>query len=187
MSYPELESARLLLVPLSLDDAPGIQRHFAHWDIIQHLAARVPWPYPEDGAIVFVRDVALPAIARGEQLIWAIRLKAARAETVGMISYEAADDGYGNRGFWLARHLHSQGYMTEAVGAFQDFVFFELGLESFVVLNAADNPASRRIKEKTGAQFLGEVDCLHHNGTERSERWLVTREAWQQVRSEQRK
>ena len=181
MSYATLESERLLLVPLSLDDVPGIQRHFSNWDIIQHLAARVPWPYPEDGALTFVRDVALPAIEREEEMIWAIRLKAAPRETVGLIGYRGKDDGFGNRGFWLARHLHGQGYMTEAVGLFQDFVFTELGIESFVVLNAVDNPASRKIKEKTGAKFLDEVHSLHRNGTTRTERWLVTRQAWEHL------
>jgi len=182
MSYPNLESERLLLVPLSLDDVPGIQRHFANWDIIQHLSDRVPWPYPQDGALTFVRDFALPSVDRGEQIVWAIRLKVEPGETVGLISYEAKDTGLGNRGFWLARHLHGQGYMTEAVGLFQDFVFTELGLESFVVMNAVDNPASRRIKEKTGAKFLGEVHSPHRNGTTRTERWLVTRQSWEALR-----
>jgi ribosomal-protein-alanine N-acetyltransferase len=182
LNYPALETERLLLLPLSLDDVPGIQQHFANWDVIQHLSARVPWPYPEDGALTFVRDMALPAIARGDQMVWALRLKSAPDATVGVIKYESRDSGYGNRGFWLALHLHGQGYMTEAVSAFQDFVFGELGLESFFVLNAVDNPASRRIKEKTGAEFVGETESLHRNGTLRSERWVVTRQAWRKLR-----
>ena len=124
MTYPVLETPRLLLPPLSLSDVAGIQEHFAHWEIIQHLSERVPWPYPADGAKQFVTDVCLPAIERGVQLIWAIRLKTQPNETIGLIDYRWEDnDGYGNRGFWLAQHLHGQGYMTEAITALQDYIY----------------------------------------------------------------
>lgn len=182
VTYPPLDTPRLLLVPLTIDDVPGIQQHFAHWEIIRHLSDRVPWPYPVDGAKTFVLDACLPAIARGEKIVWAIRLKNKPGETVGLIDYVTEDDGYGNRGFWLARHLHGQGYMTEAVTAFQDYILLERGIESFVVHNAVDNPASRRIKEKTGAVFVEETESSHRNGCSRSERWIVTREAWLALR-----
>ena len=28
---------------------------------------RVPWPYPNDGALTYYRDYALPAMARGDE------------------------------------------------------------------------------------------------------------------------
>ena len=43
---PPLQTARLLLRPLALDDVPAIQEHFPRWEIVRHLASRVPWPYP---------------------------------------------------------------------------------------------------------------------------------------------
>jgi len=178
MTYPELETPRTRLLPLSRADIPGIQKHFAHWDIIQHLADRVPWPYPADGAKQFVMDACLPAIERREQLVWAIRIKAQPDETVGIIEYRWEADGYGNRGFWLAKHLHGQGYMTEVITALQDYILLERGVDSFVVHNATDNPASRRLKEKTGAVLQGEVTLGHRNGCTTAEEWVITREGW---------
>lgn len=182
MDVPTLESERLCLVPLSLDDAPAIQRHFPHWEIIQNLSHKVPWPYPEDGALSYLRDSALPAMADGSEMIWGLRLKSDPSELIGALSYLHVDTGMGNRGFWLAKHLHGQGYMTEAVTCFQDFVFFELGVPEIVVANAKGNTASRRIKEKTGARLLDEIQLTHHSGQQVAERWVVTREAWGELR-----
>jgi len=63
---PTLETRRLLLRPLELADAEQAQILFPHWEIVRHLADAVPWPYPADGAHCFYRDVALPAVERGD-------------------------------------------------------------------------------------------------------------------------
>jgi Acetyltransferases, including N-acetylases of ribosomal proteins len=68
--------------------------------------------------------------------------------------------------------------MTEAISSVNDFAFHTLGIESFYVCNVASNEASRRVKQKTGAEFVGFVELPHHNGQSRSERWRVTRENW---------
>ena len=64
---PELETPRLLLRPVDLADAPQTQIIFPHWEIVRYLNERVPWPYPPDGAYIYYRDFALPAIKRGEE------------------------------------------------------------------------------------------------------------------------
>ena len=56
----------LILRPLTLSDAPAIQRHFNNWNIIKTLATVVPWPYPDDGAETFVKR-ELGKIAAGEE------------------------------------------------------------------------------------------------------------------------
>ena len=182
MNTPNLETNRLLLAPLSLDDAPDIQHHFPHWEVVQHLSTKVPWPYPEDGALTFLRDSVLPGMEDGSQLSWGIRLKTCPDEVVGILSYNRLSDGIDSRGFWLAKHLQGHGYMTEVVTCFQDFLFFELGVDSIYVGNAKGNRRSRRVKEKTGARFLDEIEMEHLDGQTVAERWIVTREAWAALR-----
>ena len=58
---PTLQTERLLLTPLQLADAPAMQQLFPQWEIVRFLNNRVPWPYPEDGALRYIQDVALPA------------------------------------------------------------------------------------------------------------------------------
>ncbi|MCD8494009.1 MAG: GNAT family N-acetyltransferase [Alphaproteobacteria bacterium] len=182
MKTPALETARLILRPVTLEDAPAIQKHFAHWDIIKNLGKVVPWPYPEDGALIFLRDNLIPRIESGDTHAWAITLKEGNGEAVGLVDFRISSTTKGNRGFWIGLEYQRQGLMTEALTPIQDFIFNELNVESFIVCNAEGNIGSRRVKKKTGAEFLDYIHLPHHNGTDRSERWIVTKESWLKTR-----
>ncbi len=124
---PQLETQRLILRPLELDDAERTQLLFPHWDIVKHLAARFPWPYPSDGALIYYRDDALPAMSRGDEWHWTLRLKTDPAQHIGCISLFKGETG--NRGFWLGLPWHRQGLMTEAVDTVNDFWFNRLSFQ----------------------------------------------------------
>ncbi|KIU50894.1 MULTISPECIES: GNAT family N-acetyltransferase [Bradyrhizobium] len=178
---PRIETPRLILRPLAPSDAPAIQRHFDNWNVIKTLATVVPWPYPEDGAESFITR-ELDKIAGGEesyQWVLVLRAGAGDGEAIGNINFRPRADGRkGNRGFWLAEPYWNQGLMTEAIAAVNDFAFLTLGLDHFHVCNAPSNVASRRVKQKTGAEFVGFVELPHHNGESRAEKWKVRREIW---------
>jgi [ribosomal protein S5]-alanine N-acetyltransferase len=179
MDTPILQTQRLVLRPLCLTDAPAIQRHFNNWNIIRNLARVVPWPYPDDGAEAFIRR-EMAKIAAGEEIYqWVLALRQGDGEAIGSIRFQPlANAPKGNRGFWIAEPYWNRGLMTEAVASVNDFAFHTLGIESFYVCNAASNEASRRVKQKTGAEFVGIIELPHHNGQSRSEKWKVTREKW---------
>ena len=141
---PALTTKRLLLRPLELSDAARIQLLFPHWEIVRHLAAVVPWPYPKDGALTYLRDVVLPAVERGSEWYWSICLGSSPAELIGVIGL--ADNEHDNRGFWLGLSWHRQGLMTEAVAAVNDFWFTTLGRPVMRVQKAEANqhPAASR-------------------------------------------
>ena len=116
MPTPVLETPRLILRPLALTDADEVQPLFAQWEIVRHLNARVPWPFPPDGVRTFYLDSALPAIERGEQWHWMLTLKNdPEKKIIGSICLVLP--GPVNRGFWLALPWQRQGLMTEAVHA----------------------------------------------------------------------
>jgi [ribosomal protein S5]-alanine N-acetyltransferase len=179
MDIPTIRTRRLILRPLALSDAPAIQRHFNNWNIVKNLAAVVPWPYPDDGAEFFIKLQA-EKIAAGEEIYqWALVLQTGDGEAIGNIRFvPGADVPTGNRGFWLAEPYWNRGLMTEAITAVNDFAFRTLGVESFYVSNAVSNAASRRVKQKTGAEFVGYIELAHHNGESKAEKWKVTRESW---------
>jgi len=174
---PVLETPRLILRPLRLSDAPQIQRLFPHREILEHMTAAIPWPYPEDGARQHIESV-LPKIAAGLEYDWAITLKSASDDLlIGIISlYPYGED---SRGFWLAKAFHGRGLMTEAVFAVNDFAFHELGMAHLTLNNAEPNAASHRLKEKSGAKIV-EVneDVPYVGGRFRQIRWRLTREDW---------
>jgi ribosomal-protein-alanine N-acetyltransferase len=179
METPTLQTRRLILRPLAISDAAAIQRHFHNWNIIRNLALAVPWPYPDDGAETFIK-LQLEKIAAGEEIYqWALVLRSGDGQAIGNIGFRPrADSPKGNRGFWIAEPYWNRGLMTEAITSANDFAFRTLGIESFYVCNAASNAASRRVKQKTGAEFVGYIELAHHNGQSKSERWKVVRESW---------
>ena len=182
MPQATLTTERLVLRPLTLSDAPAIQRHFGNWEIIRHLSTDVPWPYPDDGALKFIRDVLLPSMEAGTVLAWVLVLREGPDEAFGMLEYRCGSEDTDNRGFWLSTEHQGRGYMTEAVTAFQDHIFFDLGVAEIHVFNAKGNTASRGIKKKTGAVYVGTAEIPHHNGNNETEKWVVTREHWAEIR-----
>src|SRR5579863_5010022 len=171
-----LATARLILRPLVLDDAAAIQTHFPKWEIVRLLADRVPWPYPADGALTYVRDRALPAMARGEEWHWTLRLKSAADEVIGLISLLSAA-GH-NRGFWIGLPWQGQGLMSEACDAVTDFWFETLGRDVLRVPKAAANIASRRISEKSGMRIVRTEIQRYVSGPHPTDIWEITREEW---------
>jgi ribosomal-protein-alanine N-acetyltransferase len=138
-----LETPRLELRPLELADAEQTQRLFPKWEVVRFLANHVPWPYPDDGALTYYRDSALPAMARGEEWHWSLRLKSDPNQLIGSVSLMKAENN--NRGFWLGLQWQRQGLMSEAVEAVTGYWFDELGFSVLRAPKAAVNIASRRI------------------------------------------
>lgn len=179
---PTLETERLVLRPVKLEDAPAIQKHFNNWNIIKNLLDTVPWPYPDNGAEDYIKNRVMPQIEKGETYVWTLNLKTAPKEPIGLIEYRHITDRDDNRGFWLAEPFWKQGLMTEAAAAVNDFIFFDLGVEKIAVCNFEGNEGSRRVKEKTGAKFIGYCEKPHHDGKIKSEMWEVTAENWKKFK-----
>ncbi|MDR6609399.1 GNAT family N-acetyltransferase [Pseudomonas synxantha] len=173
---PTLYTERLILRPLELADADAIQQHFPHWEVVRYLNALVPWPYPADGALTYLRDNALPAIARGEEWHWSIRLKSAPEQLIGNISLMSEQDN--NRGFWLGPKWQGQGLMTEASAAVTEYWFNTLGRIVLRVPKAVPNIGSRRLSERTGMRLIRTDEGSFVSGNFPLEVWEITREEW---------
>jgi [ribosomal protein S5]-alanine N-acetyltransferase len=177
---PELETKRLILRPLEMADADQMQILFPQWEIVRYLA-RVPWPFPPDGALTFIRDVALPAIERGEYWQWTLRLKSAPDRIIGSISLETNENE--NRGFWIEPPRQRQGLMTEAVDAVTDYWFETLKFPVLRVPKAIANTASRRISEKQGMRIVGIEERDYVSGRLATEIWEITAKEWRARRA----
>jgi RimJ/RimL family protein N-acetyltransferase len=176
VTTPSLGTARLVLRPLELADADRVQMLFPHWDIVKYLRAVVPWPYPPDGARQFLEHIALPAMARGEEWIWSIRLKSEPDQLIGMIGLKKSEEE--NRGFWLGLPWHGQGLMTEASDAVTDFWFNTLKFPVLRVPKAIANTPSRRISEKRGMRVIAIVERDYVSGRLPAEIWEISAEEW---------
>ncbi|MBA1200694.1 GNAT family N-acetyltransferase [Pseudomonas capeferrum] len=173
---PTLKTRRLTLVPLRLADAPAVQWLFAHWEVVRYLDSRVPWPYPEDGALTYIRDVALPAIEAGREWHWMIQLSGESACSIGSISLY--DQPGNNRGFWLAPQWQGKGYMREACEVINAYWFETLSRPLMQVPKAVANLASRSISEQEGMRLVDVRDGKFVSGAMRKEIWELSRDEW---------
>jgi [ribosomal protein S5]-alanine N-acetyltransferase len=178
---PGLETLRLELRPLELGDAEQAQFLFPHWEIVRYLANHVPWPYPADGAFTYYRDHALPAMARGEEWHWSLRLKSAPRQLIGCISLMKQE--HNNRGFWLGLPWQGKGLMSEAVEVVTGYWFDELKFPVLRAPKAIANVESRRISEKYGMRVVAVEERDYVAGRLPSEVWEITAEEWRARRA----
>ncbi len=174
---PTLETRRLILRPIRMEDAETVQRLFPHWEIVRYLQAGVPWPFPSDGARSHI-ERELHAVARGEKNVWAITLRAGPGDLIGSINLRAAHPGEDNRGFWLGLPWQRQGLMTEAAHAVTAYAFDDLGWQTLTVSNAEPNAASRRLKQAQGAVLVSRSVGLWVSGEGAKETWSLNRDTW---------
>ena len=173
---PTLETARMILLPTTLADAEQIQRLFPRWKIVQYLASIIPWPYPPDGALIYLRDKMLPAVERGDAWAWTIRLKSEPGQIIGCISLHRHDETH--RGFWIVPEHQKQGLMTEASEVVTDFWFNTLKMPVLRVPKAAPNVGSRRISEKQGMRLVRTEERDFVSGRYLAEIWEITADEW---------
>lgn len=144
---PTLETERLLLRPLTLDDA----RHFTtlfegDWDAIKQ-TGRMPYP-PTEAA---VRTWIASHLGAASHVFLVMRKQDRAAVGGGGFggTVHLAELGYSfGRAYW------GKGYATEAVRALLEYAR-PLGLRQLDAYSFVDNPASARVLEKAGFADLG--------------------------------
>jgi ribosomal-protein-alanine N-acetyltransferase len=126
----------------------------------------------------YYRDVALPAMERGEEWTWTLRLREAPHQIIGAISLGCREDN--NRGFWIGLPWQGQGLMSEAVFAANDFWFEVLGFSKLRVPKAVANISSSRISAKTGMRLVSLEKHEFVSGRLQAEIWEMTVEEWRE-------
>jgi RimJ/RimL family protein N-acetyltransferase len=156
LSENAINTARLVLRPLRVDDDARLFELFANLEVL-HFLSSPPWPYSRDDARNFVRlrvppeqtDSITRAITRDGVLIGCIDVIKKPASAV------QPNPGY-NLGYWLGQPFWGQGFMSEAAQAFVAHVFATRSDDILYSGAFADNAASLRIQEKLGFQRIGE-------------------------------
>jgi RimJ/RimL family protein N-acetyltransferase len=179
--FPHLGTARLELHPVRPEDCAQVQLLFPQWEIVRYLAGVVPWPYPEDAALRYYCDQALPAMERGDEWHWSLRLKTATAQLIGCICLAKGE--HTNRGFWLGLPWQGKGLMTEAVEVVTAYWFDKLGFPVLRAPKAIANTASRRISQKSGMSVVATEEREYVSGRLPSEIWEITADAWRAQRA----
>tara|TARA_R110000868_G_scaffold138329_1_gene352338 strand:- start:52919 stop:53485 length:567 start_codon:yes stop_codon:yes gene_type:complete len=184
MTYT-IKTKRLGLRVPSIEDAEFIQREFPKWELVKYLNNNIPWPYPDDGAELFLKEVLLPDISSGKSFGFIIELiEGGIATPIGLISYQGSkEQGVLGRGFWLALDYHGKGYMSEASLAGNKWIFQNTNTHAITTNNALTNTASSKIKVKQGWELISkeEADLYMIGQVVMCENWLLTKERWEEI------
>ncbi|MGF1594188.1 MAG: GNAT family N-acetyltransferase [Kiloniellaceae bacterium] len=180
-----LETRRLVLRPLTDDDAEAVQDYAARWEIAR-MTTRIAHPYPEGAAAAWIAGQAA-ARDDGSEHTFAITPAQApgpEARPIGVVSLRRVEPGNLELGYWLAPEHWGQGLATEAAQAMVVYGFEKLGAEALQSGHFADNLASGRVLEKAGfrANGIARQWSEARRGFVESRRFLLTRQSWQLAR-----
>ncbi len=152
MKQPHLESERLLLRPLTLNDAPDIQL-MASDKRVAEMTANIPHPYPETGAVDWISQHGANW-QLGKQASFAITLKSSQ-EIVGCIGLVLEDAKQAELGYWVGVNYWGNGYATEAAKRIIKFGLNDLSLNKILACRLSRNPASGKVLLKSGFTHCG--------------------------------
>lgn len=149
---PELETERLLLRRLRLDDAEDVFAYASDPEVTRYVI------FETHRSIEDARDFlrfATEGYERGDFCGWSLVLKASGAfiGTCGMEADQAHDRA--ELGYVLSREHWGRGLVPEAVGAMIRFCFGTLGLNRVEARCIVENTASARVMEKAGMTYEG--------------------------------
>lgn len=150
---PILDTARLILRSLTLEDATDVQRLAGDRDIASQML-HIPHPY-EDGMAEKWIQFCQEKFEKDEALTFAITLRT-ESNLIGVIGlgvyreHERADLFY-----WIGKPYWNFGYATEAAQAVVAYSFEVLKLNRIEAGRFTGNSASGRVLEKVGMRYEG--------------------------------
>lgn len=150
---PTLTTERLILRPLTLADAPDIQRLAGVREVAQ-MTLRIPHPYKTGMAQEWIQSQAA-ACKEGAGINFAITLR--ETGTLCGVIGMAIDWANVNAemGYWLGMPYWGRGYCTEAAKAVLRYGFEVLELHRIHAAHFRHNPASGRVMQKIGMSYEG--------------------------------
>lgn len=150
---PTLTTARLVLRPFTLGDAPDVQR-LAGERAIAETTLTVPHPYPDGAAEQWIASHA-PKYAEGKEVVFAITSRT-DGSLVGAVGLALEPDhALAELGYWIAVPQWGQGYATEAARAVVAYGLGSLKLHRIQARHFVRNAASGRVMQKLGMRAEG--------------------------------
>ena len=144
-----IETERLILRPLTVDDAEDMYRN---WASDPEVTKYLTWPPHPDAELT--RALLKDWVSRyeaGDFFNWAIVWKET-GEVIGNISVVSLKEeiGAADIGYCMCRRFWGQGIMPEALLAVEDYLFETVGLLRICAGHDVNNPKSGRVMDKAG-------------------------------------
>ncbi|HET6329695.1 MAG TPA: GNAT family N-acetyltransferase [Holophagaceae bacterium] len=155
-----LETSRLHLQPLTLDDAPFILRLLNEPSFLQHIGDKGVRDL--EGAKGYLTNGPMASYARHGHGLMAVVLKAAGGP-IGMCGLLKRDNlEHPDLGYAFLPEFWSKGYAMEAAAAVLDHGSKSLGFRTLLAIVSQDNAASIRLLGKLGFAFT-RLEAMYPN------------------------
>ncbi len=141
-----------LLEPIAVEHAAALQPLLEDPAISE--TTPFPYPYPPDGAKVFIAE-ALTLRQAGTKYSFAVIDGERRPVGVSMLKHVDRTKGEAELGYWIGRAYWGQGHATAAAAATLDFAFDTLQSNMVRAVCLDTNLASLRVLEKLGFAVAG--------------------------------
>ncbi len=150
----KIESDRVLLRPLEIEDAKDIQHLAGDFEVARWLE-HVPHPYNDGEAEKFINHSS-ERFRRNEGYAFAV-VEREGNRFVGTIDIRLAEmsPGEGEIGYWIGQEYHGKGYATDATRLVLGFAVDYLNLDRVIASALEDNAASINVLKKCGMRFKG--------------------------------
>ncbi|MFI5236062.1 MAG: GNAT family N-acetyltransferase [Gemmatimonadales bacterium] len=154
---PFLRTARLLLRPFTLADAPRVTVLAGEREVAA-TTLRIPHPYDQGMAEEWIGGLAA-SYAEGELANFAVTT--AVDGLIGSIGLSLhRDHRRGELGYWIGKPYWGQGYVTEAAREILRYGFGSLDLHRIHAHHMTVNPASGTVLKRLGMRHEGTL--RHH-------------------------
>ena len=145
---PIIETDRLILRPITLDDAEACFSWNSDERVTKYMA------YSTYSDISQTIDWINSTLVDEKEWNWAFVLKEEnKVIGTGGIGPNAQMKDYWGIGYNLHYDYWHKGYFTEAMKAIIEFVYRKLGIKKICSDHAVDNPRSGKVMEKCGLKF----------------------------------
>ena len=158
-SIPTIETERLILRPLTIEDAEAV----FEWTGDPRVAEYMIYSVHESPEVT--RQWLSTVDKLENEYTWGfVRKSDGKLIGSGSIRFRT-DENRWSFGYNVRYDCWNMGYTTEAVLKMMDFVRSEHGAMNFVAEHAVDNPASGRVIEKCGLHFVKYGEYTSFDGT----------------------
>ena len=174
MTVPVMETTRLHLRPLTVDDAEGMHVVYSDEEAMRW------WSHPPYATLDVTRAELAKKIAAPDWRAWAITLRGEDTAIGQLAAHEKRQGKVIEIGYSLARPHWRRGYAREAVSRLLDLLFREEGNRRVFADTDPDNTGSNSLLESLGficeGRLRGEWET--HLGVRDSFIWGLLAEEW---------
>ena len=160
--YPSIETERLLLRPVTMDDAEAMFQYASDRE-------NTRYTFPTNQSLEETKNNIAQFYLANPLGRWGIELKSS-GQFIGTIDLHKIDTVLKKAaiGYIINKKYWKQGLTTEATRAVIELAFEKIGMNKLTALHDKDNPASGKVMEKSGMRYSHDEEYaaldLHEEG-----------------------